>query len=78
MQRVAQYLAQGRWFRRVSSQGQIALGGQSYYLGLAFAGQTVEIRFDPQKQELVCHPEKGGPPVRRPIRGLTRADLMGE
>jgi hypothetical protein len=78
MQRVAQYLAEGRWFRRVSSQGQIALGGQSYYLGSAFAGQKVEIRFDPQKWELVCRPEKGGPPVRLPIRGLTKADLMGE
>lgn len=76
--RVVRYLAQGRWFRRVSSQGQVALGGQSYYLGPAFAGQQVEIRFDPQKQERVFYPEQGGPPVRQPIRGLTRADLMGE
>ncbi|MCX8066337.1 MAG: hypothetical protein N3B68_00690 [Anaerolineae bacterium] len=78
MQRVWDYLAQGCWVRRVSSQGQVALGGQSYYLGLSFAGQPVKITFDPQKQELVCCPEKGGSPVRLPIRGLTPADLMGE
>lgn len=33
MRRVWEYLAQGCWVRRVSSQGQMALGGQSYYLG---------------------------------------------
>ncbi len=78
MRRVWEYLAQGRWVRRVSSQGQMVLGGQSYYLGPSFAGQQVKVTFDPEKQELVCCPEKGGGPIRLPIRGLTKADLMGE
>ena len=33
MQRVADYLANGRWYRRVSSQGQVAVGGHLYHLG---------------------------------------------
>lgn len=78
MGRVGQYLAQGCWIRRVSSQGQMALGGQCYYLGPAFAGQQVKITFDPQTWELICHPEKGGGPLRLPVRGLSKADLMGE
>lgn len=78
MQRVADYLAQGRWFRRVSSQGQFELGGHSYYLGRAYARQEIEITFDPQTWELICRPADGQPPVRRPIQGLTKAELMGE
>lgn len=38
----------------------------------------MKVTFDPEKQELVCCPEKGGGPIRLPIRGLTKADLMGE
>lgn len=78
MGRVWNYLARGCWVRRVSSQGQVALGGQSYYLGPAFAGQQVKMTFDPQTKELVCCPEKGGGPIRLPIQGLTPDDLMGE
>jgi hypothetical protein len=74
MQRVADYLASGRWYRRVSSQGQVALE-----LGKAYARQEVEVTFDPQTWELVFQP-KGNlpPPVRRPIQGVTKADLIGE
>lgn len=78
MERVWNYLAHGRWVRRVSAQGQVVLGGQWYYLGSAFAGQQVEITFDPQTRELVFRSEKGERSVRLPIRGLTKADLMGE
>ena len=45
MQRVADYLANGRWYRRVSSQGQVAVGGHLYHLGKAYARQEVEIAF---------------------------------
>jgi len=69
MQRVADYLAGGRWYRRVSSQGQVALGGHSYYLGKDYARQEVEITFDPQTGELVFQP-KGISPLRGgPFRG---------
>jgi transposase len=78
MQRVADYLANGRWYRRVSSQGQVAVGGHLYYLGKDYARQEVETTFDPQTWELVFRPKGPLPPVRRPIQGMTKADLMGE
>ncbi len=78
MQRVADYLANGRWYRRVSSQGQVAVGGHLYYLGKDYVRQEVETTFDPQTWELVFQPKGDLPPVRRPIQGMTKADLMGE
>ena len=77
MERVYRYLAQHCWFRRVSAQGQFSLGDQMYYLGREFARQEVEIRFDPQSRELICR-TGDGQEKRLPIRGLTKADLMGE
>jgi hypothetical protein len=78
MQRVYDYLAQGRWFRRTSGVGQFSLGGQRYGLGRTWADQMLEITFDPQTRELVCLAEDGQREIRRPIKGLTKADLMGE
>ncbi|MBU0494412.1 MAG: helix-turn-helix domain-containing protein [Chloroflexi bacterium] len=78
MQRVYDYLAQGRWFRRTSGAGQFSLGGQRYGLGRAWADHMLEITFDPQTSELICRAEDGQPEIRRPIAGLTKSDLMGE
>ena len=78
MQRVAEYLAQSRWFRQVSSQGQFGLGGQVYTLGKGYARQEMVITFDPQRWELICQSPDGRPPIRLPLRGVSKADLMGE
>jgi transposase len=78
MQRVYDYLAQGRWFRQVSAQGQFSLGAHRYGIGRGFADQTVEITFDPQNRELVCRSADGQRETRLPVQGLTKLDLMGE
>jgi hypothetical protein len=78
MQRVYDYLAQARWFRRISSPGQFTLGAQRYGVGKDFASQTVEITFDAQTRELICLSEDGCQEIRRPVRGLTESTLMGE
>jgi transposase len=78
MQRVYDYLAQGRWFRRTAAVGQFSLGAQRYGLGQAWANQMLEITFDPQTGELICLAEDGQQEIRCPIKGLTKADLMGE
>jgi transposase len=78
MQRVYEYLAQARWFRRTSSVGQFSLGAQRYGLGKDFANQTLEITFDAQTQELLCLSEDGRQETRLPIQGLTKSNLMGE
>ena len=78
MQRVYEYLAQGRWFRRSSSKGQFSLGTHRYGVGKDFADQTLEITFDPQTRELICLSEDSRRDIRLPVRGLTKSDLMGE
>jgi transposase len=78
MQRVYEYLAQARWFRRTSSVGQFSLGAHRYGLGKDFANRTLEISFDAQTQELVCLSEDGRQETRLPVQGLTKSNLMGE
>jgi hypothetical protein len=78
MQRVYDYLAQGRWFRQVSSQGQFSLGAQRYGIGPDFADQTVEITFDPLARELACFSEDGEREAHFPVQGLSKSVLMGE
>ena len=78
MQRVYDYLAQGRWFRRTSSQGQFSLGTLRYGVGKNLGNQTLEITFDPQARELVCLSQDGKQKIRHTVQGLTKAALMGE
>jgi len=78
MQRVYDYLAKGRWFRRTSSQGQFSLGSHRYSVGKALGKQTLEITFDSQTRELKCLSEDGGQEIRLAVQGLTTTALMGE
>jgi hypothetical protein len=78
MQRVYDYLAKGRWFRQVSSQGQFSLGARHYGIGSVFADQTVEITFDSLVRELVCLSEDGERETRLSVQGLSKSVLMGE
>lgn len=78
IQRIYDYLARGRWFRRTSSQGQFSLGAHRYSVGKDFADQQLEITFDPQSRELVCCSEDGEEQIHLPIQGLTESNLMGE
>ncbi len=78
MQRVYDYLAKGRWFRRTSSQGQFSLGSRRYNVGKSLAKQTLEITFDPQSREFKCLSENGDQEIRLPAQGLTKTALMGE
>jgi hypothetical protein len=78
MQRVYNYLAQGRWFRRTGTHGQFSLGAHRYNLGKDLGNQTVEITFDAQTHEFKCLLEDGSQEIRLVAQGLTKADLMGE
>ena len=78
MQRVHEYLAQERWFRRTSSQGQFSLGAHYYSVGKSLGNQTLEITFDSQTRELVCLSEDGSQEIRLAVQGLAKAALMGE
>jgi hypothetical protein len=78
LEKVCSYLAQGRWFRSIRSNGFFGLGGYQYYLGKHFAQRSVAIRFDPEGMALICQPEGSEETLRLPAQGLTKAELMGE
>jgi transposase InsO family protein len=78
LRRVDRYLARGRWFRQVRSNGLIQLGGYGYYLGKRLVGQAVEITFDPDSRHLLCQPEAKPIAVAIAIQGMTVDALMGE
>jgi hypothetical protein len=71
-------LAQGHWFRLVSTVGTFSLGGHVYYLKKSWAGQQVEITFDPHDLQLVVYSDDGQQIRRFFPRGFTTDDLMGE
>jgi hypothetical protein len=78
MQRVHDYLAQGRWFRASGSLGQLSMGTYRYGVGRAFANQTFEVTFNAQTLEWICLPADGREKIRIPTRGPTKSALMGE
>lgn len=78
LEKVCSYLAQGRWFRSIRSNGCFDLGGYRYYLGKHFAQRSVAIRFDPDAMALICQPEGSEDTSQVPIQGITKAELMGE
>ena len=78
LEKVCSYLAQGRWFRSIHSNGCFDLGGYRYYLGKHFALRSVAIRFDPDTLALICQPEGSEDTIEVPIQGITKAELMGE
>jgi len=78
LSRVYTYLSQGHWFRRVSQTGTFALGAHTYSVGRAWAGQQIEITFDPSDQHLLCGDSAARPLRRLPLKGVSTPDLMGE
>lgn len=78
LQHVYRYLAQGRWFRHANCHGEFWLGMQRYNAGRRFSACELEIIFDPQTKNLVCQPAATEKVIRFPVKGLTKADLMGE
>lgn len=77
LRRVWAYLAQGRWFRKVSVAYTFQLGGQVYYAGIPWQFAQLEITFDPTDHHLVAHNEAGELVVRCPLQAVTPLDLMG-
>lgn len=81
LSRVYVYLAEGRWFRKVSKDGTVSLGAQVYILGRAWARkkqQQVEITFDPTDRHLIFRSEDGERTKKLAIKGITPEILIGE
>jgi transposase len=78
LSRVYDYLAQGHWFRQVNQVGVTVIGQRTYGLGVTWAGQAVEITFDPEEPHFVFHSANGERTKRLPLQGVSATDLMGE
>lgn len=87
LERVERYLSTFTWTRTVSQSGQVMLGGHPYGLGMAWAGQTVLIRFELHGRcfqfTQVRSDTKAGQrqpeltPVNKPACGLSESELTG-
>src|SRR3989441_5874713 len=73
LEKVYTYLAQGRWFRGIRTNGCFDLGGYRYYLGKHLARRSVAIGFDPDTTALICQPEGSEDTMQLPIQGITKA-----
>ena len=78
VQRVFQYLANCRWFRRVTSNGRIATSGYKYYLSTTLRGRTRELTFDPIQGTFLGQPEVSATIITIAPQGVTKTALMGE
>jgi hypothetical protein len=78
LQRVDQFLSRFAWPHQVSKVGQVTVGPHLYYVGVTYAGQTVDVRFDPEDRHLAFHNAQNGHLLRRqPIRELTVVSITG-
>ena len=78
LQRIYDYLAQGRWFRFVSHNGTLSLGGSSYYLGSKWHKHQAEITFQPDDHHLLFHDDSGRFICAKPLLNLSISTLMGQ
>ena len=76
--RVDRFLAQFTWSYKVSKVGQVSIAGHTYSVGIAHAGQQVDVRFDPQDRHFVFHDGQTGRFIKRcPAKGLDVATITG-
>jgi transposase len=76
--RIHAYLAQGRWFRKVSNVGTFSLGGYVYGLGQTWANSQIEITFDPTDVQFLVQADDGQLIKRFFPKGLSTDELLGE
>lgn len=76
--RVDAYLARGRWFRRVATNGVIALGGAVYSVGRQWRQQQIEITFDPDTRHWRFFDAAAHWIRDLPSRGISVESLMGD
>jgi len=78
LRRVDQFLARHAWPHKVSKVGQVTVGPHLYSVGVTYAGQTIDVRFDPTDRYLTFHNAQDGHLLnRQPVKGLTVANITG-
>jgi len=77
MRRVYDYLSHQFWWRRVSENGQVTLGGQRYGVGVDYRNEDIRIDFDADTVRFVARTADGKVVKRFPPKQLTSAHLIG-
>jgi hypothetical protein len=78
LNRVYQYLATGRWFRRVKADSCLTLGGTDYYIGKSLRGQALEVTFDLHHTVFLANVIGTNKTIALPPQRITVPELMGE
>lgn len=78
LNRIATFLAQGRWFRQTNLHGEFWLGLQRYNVGRPSAYSMQKLTFDLHTREFVAKNVATGQTRRFPPKGLSLSRLMGE
>lgn len=76
IERIYEYLANARWFRLVSSVGEVNLGGKPYGVGKSWARSQIEITFDPGIKKLVFYNHRLEEKKVAVLNGCTPQELM--
>ena len=76
-QRIYNLLAQGVWYRTLSSGKMVSLGRQRYYLKNANPGSQVQITFDPLNQQFIFRHVNEQLITQLPPKGISKEELMG-
>jgi hypothetical protein len=78
LERVDRFLAQFAWQYKVTKSGQVMIHGYNYYIGVAHAGQVVDVRFHSADRCFVfSDAESGAESKRLPARYLDAETIMG-
>lgn len=72
------YLAQGRWFRLVSKDGNISIGKQIFSVGRKRAHQHIELTFHGSERRFHCFDQAGQLIKVIPAWKITKEVLMGD
>lgn len=77
-QKIKNLLQQGKWYRAVSKDKTVALGGRVYYLPKANPKTEVEIRFNPYQSTFLFFDANGRFINSKPAQGLSFNELAGD
>ena len=78
LNRVFQFLAKGRWYRKAGKTKTVHLGGQWYYVKQAKRYSLLHIEFDTSEKLLVFRDVNEQLVDTQPIKGISPEILMGE
>jgi len=76
LNRIYDFLTEGKWYRLVSSSRTISLGNQSYYLKHATPKSQIQITFDKETKHLVFHDINEKMIAQKPVKGISKENLM--